>query len=271
MISEKIELLGKGLYSNIPDTLTLHSIPTASELDYVGAEDFDITMIEKILPEAVEEKIDFYDLLEIDYYWLCRCLRIINYGPYFTTNRIYCPKCGAVSEGEYQVNLNTIDCKPLPADFKKDIVISRDEFIDLKGDVHLHLLTIRDYLNYNKDTAFQNPNGTPQRGLARLCYMISSFKGDTGLSPIDIKLKVQNGMSPADYKILDERVKQESDYGLRASGITQCPKCHSMDALYLALLNDKFFRPTLGNLRQWKTDKGAGKVEDRARSKAATI
>ena len=40
-ISEKIELLGKGLYDDIPDQLTLKNIPTASELDYVGAEDFD--------------------------------------------------------------------------------------------------------------------------------------------------------------------------------------------------------------------------------------
>ena len=32
-ISEKIELLGKGLYNGIPDELTLTSIPTASELE----------------------------------------------------------------------------------------------------------------------------------------------------------------------------------------------------------------------------------------------
>ena len=32
-ISEKITLLGKGLYKDIPDVLTLKAIPTASELD----------------------------------------------------------------------------------------------------------------------------------------------------------------------------------------------------------------------------------------------
>ena len=41
-VSEQIELLGKGLYckskSNIPDVLTIKSIPTVSELDYVGSE-----------------------------------------------------------------------------------------------------------------------------------------------------------------------------------------------------------------------------------------
>ena len=64
-ISEKIELLGKGLYKDIPDTLTLTSIPTASELDYVGGEDFEKTMIDIILPKAVQESIDFNQLLEI--------------------------------------------------------------------------------------------------------------------------------------------------------------------------------------------------------------
>ena len=39
MISEKIELLGKRLYSNIPPVLTLKNVPTASELDMVGSED----------------------------------------------------------------------------------------------------------------------------------------------------------------------------------------------------------------------------------------
>lgn len=82
MVSERIELLGKGLYKDIPDILTLKSIPTASELDYVGSEDFERTMIDKILPAAVEESINFNNLLEIDYFWVCRCLRILNYGPY---------------------------------------------------------------------------------------------------------------------------------------------------------------------------------------------
>ena len=44
MIAEKIELLGKGLYTDIPDQLTLKAIPTVSELDYVGSEDFEAMM-----------------------------------------------------------------------------------------------------------------------------------------------------------------------------------------------------------------------------------
>ena len=63
MISEKIELLGKRLYSNIPPVLTLKNVPTASELDMVGSEDFDRTMIETILPASIEEEVDFNELL----------------------------------------------------------------------------------------------------------------------------------------------------------------------------------------------------------------
>ena len=112
MVSERIELLGKGLYKDIPDILTLKSIPTAFELDYVGSEDFERTMIDKILPAAVEESINFNNLLEIDYFWVCRCLRILYYGPYYTTNSIYCGECNQVSHGDFDVNLNTVECQP---------------------------------------------------------------------------------------------------------------------------------------------------------------
>ena len=130
MISEKIQLLGKGIYTDIPDELTLTSLPTASELDYVGSEDFQATMLDKILPQAVAEKINFRNLLEIDYDWICRGLRILNYGPYYTTNAIFCPDCNKTSYGEYQVDLRTIECKPLPDDFNNEIVVPKESFID---------------------------------------------------------------------------------------------------------------------------------------------
>ena len=55
MMSETIELLGKGLYTNIPDKLTLKAFPTTTELDYVGSEDFEQTMLDKIFPMCIEE------------------------------------------------------------------------------------------------------------------------------------------------------------------------------------------------------------------------
>jgi len=270
-ISETVELLGKGLYDTIPDTLTLKAIPTASELEEVGNEDFDKTMLESVLPQAVEEKIDFRDLLEIDFQWICRCLRILNYGPYHTTNVIFCDKCGKSSYGEYVVNLKTIECKPLPEGFVNDIEIKRDEFIDFDGDIHIKLPTIQQVLNSQKDKAFMNSKGEVNRELSRICYMISSVKGKDTLTPPEIKILLQDQMSSADFLLLKGRVRELTDYGLRAGGSAQCPKCGNPDAGFLALVDDRFFRPSLGALRQWKLDRSSGEDENTSRSKTGTV
>ena len=257
-ISEKIELLGKGLYGNeIPDILTLKSIPTGSELDYVGGEDFVATMLDTIFPKAIEEKCDFRKLLEIDFHWICRALRILNYGPYYTTNAIFCKECDAVSRGEYQVDLRSVEVKTLPAGFDNCIKISKDEFLDFDGDIVLKLPTIQDVINANADKLFVYANGERNNELARLCYMVKSFKGESQLTPADAKFKVQNNLSDADFKILKQVVSDLTDYGLRAGGTTVCPKCGSGEAAFIALVDDRFFRPTLGDLRAWKADRRA--------------
>ena len=275
MLSEKFELLGKGLYNGtIPDVLTLKSIPTASELDYVGSEDFDKVMIEKILPMAVEEKIDFNNLLEIDYQWLCRCLRILNYGPYNTVNTIFCSNCKTTSHGEYTVNLYTVDCVPLPVGFKNNIVISKDEFIDFDGDVVLHLPTIRDIMTAYADTAFTNGEGEIDRELARICYCIKQLGKSTGMTPFEVKITILEKFSAADYQILKQVMNDVTNYGLRIAGKCQCPKCKTTDATFIVLTDDKFFRPTLGDLRAWKADRAnqsAGRDEKPTGSKAENI
>jgi len=257
-ISEKIELLGKGLYgADIPGVLTLKSIPTASELDYVGGEDFQATMLDIIFPKAIEEQIPFRQLLEIDFQWICRCLRILNYGPYITTNAIYCPDCDQISRGEYQVDLRTVEVKTLPAGFTNNIVISKDEFIHFDGDISLKLLTIQEAMNAAKDPLFTDSNGDTNMALARLCYMVKSIKGNSKITPTEAKFTIQNKLSDADYKILKTIASDLTDYGLRAGGSTGCPKCHSKNAAYVALVDDRFFRPTVGDLRAWKADKNA--------------
>lgn len=271
MISEKIQLLGKGLYTDIPDELTLTSIPTTSELDYVGSEDFEATMLDKILPQAVAEKINFRDLLEIDFHWVCRCLRILNYGPYHTTNAIFCDKCGQTSHGEYRVNLNTISCIELPEGFTNEIVVKKDSFLDFSGDVVLRLPTIQHIMNAYKDKAFMNADGRINRDLARMCYMITSIKGKTNLTPIEIKMIIQKELSSADYIILKNEITTLTNYGLRAGGSTQCPKCHDMSAAFIALVDDRFLRPTLGDLREWKRDRCSRTDENVSGSKTAAV
>lgn len=269
-ISEKIELLGKGLYSNIPDTLTIKGLPTVSELEYVGSEDFDETMLDKILPEAIEEDIDCKQLLEIDFNWICRCIRILNFGPYYTTNAIFCDECGKASYGEYQVNLNSIACVPLPEGFVNDIKISREDFLDFNGDITLKLPTIRQMLNAQKDKAFQFADGRINRELARMCYMITSINGNANLTPVEIKLLIQKELSAADYVVIKDKIRELTNYGLRAGGVTQCPKCHGKGS-FIALNDDKFFRPTLGDLRQWKHDRSGRSAKDVSRSKTTSV
>lgn len=254
-ISEKIELLGKGLYTDIPDVLTLKAIPTASELDYVGGEDFQATMLDTIFPAAIEEKINFRQLLEIDFQWVCRCLRILNYGPYYTTNSIFCTNCGQVAHGEYQVDLRTIGVKPIPEGFKNEVLIPKSEFIDFDGDIVLHLPTIQEMMNADKDNLFKDSNGNINTSLSRLCYMVTSIGGDSRLSVVEIRSAILNKLTSADFVVLKNKSIELCDYGLRAGGATTCPRCGYNEAAFVALVDDRFFRPTLGDLRAWKADK----------------
>ena len=266
-ITEKIELLGKGLYndSKIPDKLTLKSLPTASELEYVGAEDFDKVMLEKIFPKAIEEDIDFEKLLEIDYYWICRCLRIVNYGPFFTTNSIFCTDCNQVSRGSYEVDLRTVPCNPLPEGFVNDIVISRKEFIDFNQDVHMSLMTIKDKMNLEKDELFKESDGRVNRTLGRICYMVKTVGTKNNLDPVTVRSIVGKDMSPADYIVLKTLSHDLTNYGLVAGGSAACPKCGNPNASFIALIDDRFFRPTVGDIREWKRErdsKASGKGND---------
>lgn len=254
--SEKVTLLGAGLYNSIPDELTLTSLPTVSELDMVSSEDFDTTMLDKILPSAVVEKnINFRELLEIDYYWLCRCLRLLNYGPYHTTGTIFCPSCGATSRGSYQVNLETIPVVELPAGFKNELVITKDKFIDFQGKVVLALPTIQQTLNAAKDKVFMTASGAINREFARLCYSIRSIGDRDNLTPMEVKAYIEKHLSPADYKCLKSEAATLMDFGLRAGGTCQCPSCRKMEGRFIALVDDRFFRPNLDNLRAWRDNR----------------
>ena len=252
MMSEKIELLGT--YANIPKELTIKAIPTSSELDYVGSENFEQTMLDKIFPQAIEEKINPYELLEIDFQWICRCLRFINYGPYHTVNTIFCDSCGAVRQ-EVRVDLRTVAVKPLPEGFTNDIVIKKEDLIDYKKDIHLSLLTIKDTLNAYSDKLFFGTDGKPRKELARMCYMIKQIGKETNITPVQAKMMIENELSTADYAVLKEIVNEITDYGLRAGGRCQCPRCKSDKAAFIALVDDRFFRPTVGDIRTGRDDR----------------
>lgn len=264
-ISEKIQLLGKGLYKDIPDELTLTSIPTASELDYVGAEDFDEVMLTKILPQVIVEDINPKQLLEIDYQWVCRGLRLLNYGPYVTTGAVFCDECGTTSQGEYMGNLETVGCKPLPPDFKNSIVISKDEFVDFNQDIEIHLPTIQEIQNSLKDKQFQDALGRTNRRFARICYSITSI-GGVKLDPVSIRMRLQKDLSAADYVILQDKIAECTDYGLRGGGTITCPACGNKEAAFIAFIDERLFRPDVACLRRWKDDRNRRKAENVSRT-----
>lgn len=273
MLTEPIELLGKGLYKgkNIPDVLTLKSIPTATELDYVGADNFDRTMIDKILPKSVEENIPFGDLLAIDYYWILRCLRILSYGPYHTTNSIFCADCREVTYGEARVDLRTVNCNPVPEGFDNQVRLTSDDFLDFDKDIVISLLTINEQLAKEEDKMFADSAGTMNRNLATVCYSIKKVD-NIPVTPLDNKTMIERQMSAADYCILKEMVHDKLNFGLQSGGRTICPKCKSPNGAFMALIDDRFFRPTVGDLKQWKSDrKDRRQGEDVSGSKTSNI
>lgn len=271
MMSEKIQLLCGGLYKDIPKELTMSAMPTVSELDYVGSEDFEATMLDKILPESIKEKINFRDLYEIDFYWVCRCLRLMNFGPYFTTNMIYCPDCKQSHRGEYVVDLRTVECKMLPEGFNNHIIISKDEFLDYDKDITIRLLTIQEVLNCYSDKAFALEGKGINKAYARVCYSIKAIGERADINPIDVKIEIEEKMTRADYIILQNKISELVDYGLRLGGSTACPICGGKEATYVAFVDDRFLRPTLGDLKQWKADRNSRKMEDGAGDKAAAV
>lgn len=269
-ISEKIELLGKNIYKDIPGTITLKSIPTSSELDYVGAEDFDTTMVDKILPQAIEEDIDCRKLLYMDYQWICRGLRFLNYGPYHTVTLMYCPDCGIIRE-EYQIDMRIVDAVPLPADMKSpQIRIKKSEFIDFDQDITISIPTVQQVLDSRNDAMFTRPDGSHDNKLARLCYMITKI-GDTTVTAIEARGTILNKLSPADFKLLSGLASELTNYGLRNGATCNCPKCGNPDASFLTPSDDLFFRPTLGNLRKWKSDKDRERNENSAGTKTPVV
>lgn len=255
MLSEKVVLIAQDAYSTIPNELNVNAVPTATELEYVGAEDFDKAMVHDVLPKVVDDSqgMDFSELYDFDYDWLCRCLRLKSYGPYFTTNRIFCPDCNDVHRGEYQVDLRSVPITPMPKWFVNDLTVDADEFIDCKDRISFKLLTVKDKMHIDQDAMFDRSDGTKNLSLARLCYQIKSIGNQKDMTPLDVRQYITKKMSAADYEILKDCVAKLTNFGMHVMGYTACPVCGSKNAYYIALQQDKFFRPSVGDIKQYKS------------------
>lgn len=239
-ISERVQLLGR--YENIPPELTISCISTDDELRYVGDESFVDLMLNVILPKLVSENVNFNDLLEIDFHWLCRCLRILSFGPIHTTNSIFCTKCHSTTYGEYKVNLNTIVCTPIPEDIPEIQRISKHEFIEYDKDIFFKLLTMSQIDKLYKDPLFQQKDGRVDTLLGHMCYMIITV-GDEEVTPRKVLDILKSNMISADFCILRELMSMMADFGLKSFGKTSCPnhKCKSQEASFMALADDRYY------------------------------
>jgi len=238
-ISEKVQLLGT--YTNIPKVVTISSINTEDELRYVGDESYIDLMLNDMFPKLIVEDIDYDSLLEIDFHWLCRCIRILSFGPIHSTNSIFCDNCHKTTYGEYKVNLNTVACKPIPKDAPSIYMVNRSEFLEFESDVFFKLLTIAEANKMSQDDTFIRRNGKVDVIVGRLCYMITAIGDRDNLKPYDVYHILKNEISSADYQLLRAVITSMSDYGLRSGGKARCPKCHSNEAAFIALQDDRYY------------------------------
>lgn len=238
-ISERIQLLAK--YDNIPSEISVSSIQTDDELRYVGDESYISLMLDTLFPKVIAEKFDFRTLLEIDFHWICRCLRILSFGPIHTTNSIFCDLCHNTSYGEYKVNLNSVRCIPVPQDNPTLMKLHHVEFIDFDQDVFFKLLTIGDVYNLSKDEMFMRKDGRVDTILGKMCYMIRRVGDRDDLEPKQVLSILKDEINSADYHILRGYINSMVDYGLRSGGTAQCPKCGSQEAAFIALPDDRYY------------------------------
>ena len=128
----------------------------------------------------------------------------------------------------------------------------------------MKLLTIQEVINARNDTAFVRVDGKADTNYARLCYSIKSIKNNTNMTPMDARTYIQKNFSAADYQILRQRFHDVANYGLRGAGAITCPKCKKEEATFIALQDERFFRPLVDDLRRWKADRTERKTDKSA-------
>lgn len=244
LISEKLRLLGS--YQDIPQTLTISAMTTELELMLVSSEDYYQSMIDDIFPNIISEKFNYLNLLEVDFQWICRCLRILSYGPETTITAITCPDCGQVSYGEYKINFNSVGCSEIPNRLRsgRDVIYIGD------NEFWYHLLTMKEVISLSD-----------QPDVHKLVSMICGYSHYID-DDIETKLYWVNKLSCAEYVILSSKLKEVSNLGLCDRGNVQCPKCFSKNSVFILPKDDKFFvRPWELSNRDSETLNVQGKIK----------
>lgn len=238
----------------IPQTVTISSYTTAHEQLRLSSDNLTKVMIESILPDCIDPKINIKELYEPDYLLLLRHLRMVTWGPFYSPGHYVCPDCvnengtkGRVESWKGMINL--ADMAIARPDNAKELIttkkIKRDKFIFLDSDVEIHLNKCKDLLLIENTKVPES-----QRKLLPLAAAIGSVE-KTDFIAIEEVVEWLAGLMPADFEILSDEYTQTFKFGLSSRGTLTCPKCGGAAWCYVPV-NDNYFRPTRENLTEWK-------------------
>ena len=250
----------------IPQTVTISSYTTAHEQLRLSSDNLTKVMIESILPECIDPKINIKELYEPDYWLLLRHLRMVTWGPFYTPGHYICPECakensdsGIVTKWDGMINL--ADMAIVRPDDAKELVlthtISRDKFIFLDADVTIHLNKCKDLLLIERTRVPEE-----QKKLLPLAASISSVEG-VDFVAVEEVVDWLSSLMPADFDVITEEYTQAFKFGLTNRCNVKCPKCGGAAFCYVQV-NDNYFRPTRENLTEWKKLLGNSKGKVRS-------
>lgn len=238
----------------IPQTVTISSYTTAHEQLRLSSDSLTKVMIESILPECIDPKINIKELYEPDYWLLLRHLRMITWGPFYTPGHYVCTECinengGKGSIESWKGMINLADVATARPDKDEDLIVTKtikhDEFIFLDADVTIHINKCKDLLLVEKTKVPET-----QKKLVPLAASISSVE-KMDFVAVEEVVEWLSTLMPADYDILTEEYAKAFQFGLSTKCEIKCPKCGGA-AWCLVPINDNYFRPTRDNLKEWK-------------------
>ena len=238
----------------IPQTVTISSYTTAHEQLRLSSDNLTKVMIEHILPECIDPKINIKELYEPDYWLLLRHLRMVTWGPFYTPGHYVCPECENENGGKGRIEkwngmINLADMAIARPDNDKELVttktITHDQFIFLDADVTVHINKCKDLLLVENTKVPES-----QKKLLPLAASISSVE-KTDFVAIEEVVNWLASLMPADFEVLSDEYAKAFQFGLSNKCNLKCPKCGGAAWSYVSV-NDNYFRPTRENLTEWK-------------------
>ena len=253
-MNEEHEFLYDYSEFGIPKSIIISSYTSRMEKLRNSSDDLHQAMIKHILPQVIEPKIDVKKLYEPDYYLVLRHLRILTWGPFWTSRAWVCSDCVNEdgSKGKFyqdkptQINLGDIAVlRPeTNEELKTSVVVKPDDFIGLDCEVKLHLNRCQDMLFFSAKVL---------KGDEDFRALAASISSVSGQDFVDISEAAEwlGNLSAADEEILEEKYHDAFNVGLQKTVEFKCPVCGGKAHAYVPI-NDYYFRPTKENLKEWK-------------------